>query len=409
VCLSDYTAFHRRIRRPDVPVIALRKRAGHDLRTHAAFFRVVRTLRPAIVHTRNLAALEYAIVAALAGCSARIHGEHGRDVGDLDGQNAKYNLLRRAVRPLIHHYIATSQDLAGWLTHTLGVPGGRVAQIYNGVDVARFHPRSVSAARIGPPGFAQPGSFVVGTVGRMEPVKDPLTLVRAFLHLVGSDPDARRRLRLVMIGEGTQRARALALLREGGVPDLAWLPGERADIAALIRELDLFVLPSLREGVSNTILEAMASGLAVVATRVGGNPELVTEGETGTLVPPSDPHGLAGGIRSYVDAPARAARHGAAARRTVEARFGLGRMVDSYVAVYDAVLTAHPPARRVRARWREGGGTMGSAAVPGVGSSQAGRTGQHSPGDCGALDDLARDPSGAGPWSGGPREAHGAW
>jgi glycosyltransferase involved in cell wall biosynthesis len=109
-------------------------------------------------------------------------------------------------------------------------------------------------------------------------------------------------------------------------------------VPAIMRGLDLFVLPSLAEGISNTLLEAMASGLPVVATRVGGNPELMEEGITGSLVPPADPQALSAAIRDYVVNREMIRGHGASARRAVESRFGMEAMVKAYMGVYDSVL-----------------------------------------------------------------------
>jgi sugar transferase (PEP-CTERM/EpsH1 system associated) len=343
VCLKDFTDFRDRIERKEVPVIALHKRQGKDLGTHVVLWKALRGLRPAIVHTRNLPALEYAVSAALAGVPRRVHGEHGRDVYDLDGLNIRYNLLRKAVKPFIHHHIAVSRDLAKWLIRTVGVPPDRVAQIYNGVDARRFHPRVGARPVFGPAGFASPETLVVGTVGRMETVKDQLTLVRAFLHLLDVEPVARERVRLVMIGDGSLREEAQRLLEAANAAHLAWLPGERSDVPEIMRGLDLFVLPSLREGISNTILEAMASGLPVVATQVGGNPELVEEGQTGMLVPSADPVALSEAVRSYLVDPEKLARHGQAGRRSAETRFSIEAMVNHYLTVYDAVLKDRRP------------------------------------------------------------------
>jgi glycosyltransferase involved in cell wall biosynthesis len=143
---------------------------------------------------------------------------------------------------------------------------------------------------------------------------------------------------LVIVGEGSLRSEAHRLLREGDAEHLCWLPGEREDIPEILRSLDLFVLPSLREGISNTILEAMASGVPVVATRVGGNPELVAEGETGLLVPPEDPVAMAEAIRTYLDRPDLLKAHGQAGRKRVEQNFSIEKMVNGYLAVYDSVL-----------------------------------------------------------------------
>ena len=339
VCLTDFTDFRHRIEHAaDVPVVALHQNAGHDSRAHVRLWTLIRRLRPAVVHTRNLPSLEHVIPAALAGVPARIHGEHGRDMHDLDGLNRKYNLLRKALRPLIHHHIAVSTDLADWLIRTVGIPAQRVSQIYNGVDVDRFRPRTGPRRPAIPEGFAPEGSVIVGTVGRMEAVKDQVTLVRAFLRLLDTEPDGRRRMRLAMIGDGALLDAARQLLRAAGAEGLAWLPGTRNDVPAIVPALDLFVLPSLREGISNTILEAMASGLPVIATRVGGNPELVEEGRTGLLVPPTNPAAMAEGIRFYLQHPNEIKRHGDTARKKVESHFSMEAMVNGYLAVYDAVL-----------------------------------------------------------------------
>jgi sugar transferase (PEP-CTERM/EpsH1 system associated) len=338
VSLTDVTSFRDRLVRKDVEVVALNKAEGQDFGVYRRLWKVLRRLRPEIIHTRNLASLECQVVAAFARVPARIHGEHGRDIYDLDGLNPKYNFLRRAVRPFVHRYTAVSEDLAGWLVRTVGVRPARVTRICNGVDTQRFHPSAGERSSVGPEGFAARDAVVIGTVGRMEAVKDQLTLVRAFIQFVAVEAAFSKRLRLVIFGDGPLRQQARQLLRSNHAEHLAWLAGESNDIPEAMRRLDLFVLPSLREGISNTILEAMATGLPVVATRVGGNPELVEEGRTGTLVPPADPASMAAAIRSYVGDPEKLARHGRAARKRAEAEFSIEAMVNGYLAVYDAVL-----------------------------------------------------------------------
>jgi glycosyltransferase involved in cell wall biosynthesis len=190
---------------------------------------------------------------------------------------------------------------------------------------------------IGPDGFSGPDVCVIGTVGRMATVKDQSTLARAFIALLSHHPSLRGHVRLVIAGDGPLRADCVRLFSEAGVTDEVWMPGERDDVPALMRGMDLFVLPSLAEGISNTILEAMATGLPVMATRVGGNAELVVEGETGTLVPPSDPEALAGALGSYVQDPKRVLREGLAGRARVEREFSLEVMVAQYASLYNQV------------------------------------------------------------------------
>jgi len=346
VSLTGYSAFRERIQRGDVPVFALNKPLGNSPVTLFRLWRLLRRLRPDIVHTRNIAALEATLPAALAGVPVRIHGEHGRDVDDLDGTNTRRQIVRRLYKPFVHQYIAMSQDLASYLRQKIGVPPSRIAQIYNGVDSTLFHPAGKYRDTAPHPNFPGPGHFVIGSVGRMQDVKDPLTLARAFVRLMQTVPGAEQRLRLVMVGDGPLRERVRILLAEAGVDEYAWLPGSRDDVARIMRSFDLFVLPSLAEGISNTILEAMATGLPVLATAVGGNPELIQTGVTGTLVPRDDPESMARAMRAYAESTELCRRQGIEARRTIERKFSMEAMVDAYMTIYDKLLASK--ARHVR-------------------------------------------------------------
>lgn len=337
IALTEITDFKKRIHRPDVQFIALNKLPGHLFWNYPQLYRIFRQLKPAIVHTRNLAALEAAVPAWAARVPAHIHGEHGRDVGDLDGTNKKYQWIRRIYSPFVKHYIALSQDLAHYLTQSIGIEEARVTQIYNGVDSNRFPPATVRNDIPGCP-FNDPGHWLVGTAGRMQTVKDQTNLAIAFAHALQTTPELRDRLRLVMIGEGPLRHKSLDILQAAGVAELAWLPGERDDMPDIMRGLDCFVLPSLGEGISNTILEAMASGLPIIATAVGGNVELVKEGLNGRLVPAANPVSLAEAILDLARHPESTRTMGQQSRRLVEEHYSMAAMVSSYQQLYDRLL-----------------------------------------------------------------------
>ena len=343
IALDDVTEFRQRLRRADVEVIALRKSPGHGVKLYPRLFRLFRELRPAIVHTRNLAALEAVIPAWAAGVPVRIHGEHGRDLDDLDGSSRKYRWIRRIYRPFVTRYIALSRDLERYLTDAIGVPKCCVTQIYNGVDARRFKPRDQAACAIDGCPFDDPLLWTVGTVGRMAHVKDQLTLARAFVRAHEMDRALGERLRLIMIGEGPLRAQSAALLEQAGLSAYAWLPGTRDDVADILRYLDCFVLPSLAEGISNTILEAMASGLPVIATNVGGNSELIACDQTGHLVPAGDHDALARQILACARDPERARALGRGGRLRVERLFSLEAMVEQYTNLYDRELGFSAP------------------------------------------------------------------
>lgn len=325
-------AFCARITRPDVQFVSLRKPPGHGINVYPALYRLFRELRPQVVHTRNLAALEAQVPAWLAGVPLRIHGEHGWDAGDPDGSSRKYQWVRRAYRPFVKRYVALSGQIQNYLQQRVGVPAGRITRICNGVDTGRFHPPAAGREPLPEGRFAEPALFVLGTVGRLDAVKNQ----RALLALLAARPDGPAgRLRLVIVGDGPLRGELKREAAELGVQDRLWLAGNRDDIPALLRGLDLFVLPSLGEGISNTILEAMASGLPVVATQVGGNAELVEDGSTGTLVPPDDAGALEQAVAHYMDDQQTTRAHGQAARRRVEQRFSIAAMVDAYQALYN--------------------------------------------------------------------------
>ncbi|MGH6635526.1 MAG: TIGR03088 family PEP-CTERM/XrtA system glycosyltransferase [Gammaproteobacteria bacterium] len=351
ICLTSATEFRRRIKTEEVPIYELNKRDGNDMRMHLTLWRLLLRLSPRIVHTRNVGALECVLPAFLARVPYRVHGEHGFHLSDVKGENRRYVWLRCCLQGLIDRYVPMSADLERWLIEKVGVQKAKVTQIYNGVDCERFHPSALGRGPLPIEGFAPSDCVVIGSVGRMDPVKDQLTLIRSFVELIAHIPHGRRRLRLVHIGDGELKAPAQALLRESGLEDLAWLPGARSDIASLLRSFDIFVLPSLAEGISNTILEAMASGLPVVATQVGGNPELVSPGVTGYLVPPGEPGAITRAITRYLVEPALMRAQGRAGRERVESRFSIRTMVGGYLELYDSLLrSARAPLGSVAGR-----------------------------------------------------------
>ena len=167
--------------------------------------------------------------------------------------------------------------------------------IPNGVDLRTFRPiEHVDEASV-PDGwpFDRAQHWVVGTVGRQEPIKNQMLLARAVVRLLQERPDAFPRLRVVMVGAGPLHADIQRVFDDAGESGRLWMPGVRSDIASILRHLDCFVLPSLAEGTSCTLQEAMATALPIIATRVGGNSSLLQDGRLGTE--------LAGGLqtRSY--------------------------------------------------------------------------------------------------------------
>lgn len=330
VCMTADGPLHGRLR-PEVEVVVLGKRPGQDPWALLRLVRLLRHLRPLIVHSRNWPAVDAIPAARVARVPLVVHGEHGREVADPEGRNLRRNRIHRALAPLVHHFVTVSADLRRWLIEDVRVPAAKVTAIHNGVDLSRFGRggKLESRMRLSLPADAS----IVGTVGRLDPVKDQAGLIRAFAQVRAQHPAAL----LVVAGDGPCRAELERLAAGLGQRDHVRLLGNRDDIPTVMSALDVFVLPSIAEGISNTILEAMATGLPVVATRVGGNPELVEEGVGGTLVPRSDPDALAAAIAAYTGDAELRRRHGQASRQRAIGHFSLERMSQAYANLYTAL------------------------------------------------------------------------
>jgi len=337
ICLKGSTQFRERLKRKDVQIIDLKKKDGQDWRSFIRFYRILKQYKVDIIHTRNLAAIEYQVPAFLAGVKYRVHSEHGWDTFDPEGNNKKYQYLRRLLSPLIKVFIPLSLHLQDYLIEKVKIPKYKIQRICNGVDIKKFYPEKVKQLVSDCPLPFDKKNVYIGTVGRMHGVKDQITLVTAFITLMQAHQEFIGQVYLILVGDGPLRQEATDLLEKYQLLQYAWLPGEREDIADIMRALDIFVLPSQAEGISNTILEAMATGLPVIATAVGGNPELVKQGATGLLVPPSEPEVMAQAMLSLlIDKEKRQQLSENSHQRVIE-NFSIQAMVTKYTKVYDSL------------------------------------------------------------------------
>jgi glycosyltransferase involved in cell wall biosynthesis len=296
------------------PVTALNEPTGLRPGLVLRLARFLRRRKIDVVHTHDVRPLIYGAVAArLARVPSVVHTRHGQDSRITPRQRA---LVRFAAR-LTDRFVCVSEDSAR-LTIEQGVAAAKVRAIINGIDVEQF-------AYTGP----QPRGPVV-TIARLSPEKDIANLIRTAAIVAGAEPG----FRLEIAGDGPCRVDLEALIDGLGLKDRVRLLGQVRDVRSLLGRASLFVLPSVSEGVSLTLLEAMARGLAVVATRVGGNPEVVVDGDTGQLVPARNPDALADAMLALLRDPERSRRMGLAGRRRVEQVFDVRRMVADYEELY---------------------------------------------------------------------------
>lgn len=350
ICLAGYGALRDEIADASVPCLSLDKRPGKDPGCYFRLWRALRLLKPDLVQTYNIGALDAAPTIRLAGVRRIVHAEHGRDVTDPRGDNAKYLRLRRWMAPLIARFIAVSRDLQLWLIDRAGIRADKVICIANGIDAAAFAtPRTALRRRPLLGGFAPPDTLLIGNVARLDKVKDQAGLLAAF-KLLCEQAGQETACRLIIVGEGPEHAELQRRIEQLGLTQRVRLLGNRSDVAELLAECDVFVLSSIAEGMPVTLMEAMASGLPVVATEVGGVASVVEHGVTGTLVPTGDPRALAEALGGYMADEALRRRHGDAGRARVTANFSLSAMLSAYTALYDNLLGPVRAARSQMAR-----------------------------------------------------------
>lgn len=313
-----------------VPLALIRRRPGLDATLPLRLAAWLHRRRAALVHTHNASPHLYGALAARLLGLPILHTKHGRNAPEV----RRKVLLNRLASALTDRVIAVSADAARVAVEIERVDPRKVVVLPNGVDTLEIKPGGdVRAARAA---LSVPlGGFHVGCVARLEEVKDHRTLLEAFALFRAARPDAH----LTLIGGGSLHAALEDRAAELGLAGAVTFAGERREVAPLYAAFDVFALSSRSEGTSLTLLEAAAAGLPIVATRVGGNADVVADGRSGILVPPRDPEAFARALLHLADRPDRSAI-GAAGRALVEQGFSAERMVKAYQALYAELLGA---------------------------------------------------------------------
>lgn len=294
----------------------------HDLRVPLRLRALIRSERPTVIHARNLGAWPEIAVARLAAPSMAplVFSFHG--VAEVRPIPLRWRLLSRILAHISSEMFTVSRGSRRYLVDRVGLNEKRICVIPNGVDTERFSP----AARRS----ASNGVTRVGTVGSLSAVKNQALLVRACHRLLLQG----KALALDIAGEGPERATLQSLIDSLGLAGQVRLRGHLDDTPAFLRELDIFVLPSDSEAHPNALSEAAASGLACIATRVGGIPEIVDQGRAALLFDPGDEMALTRLVGELIDDGNRRRELGEAARRFTVANYSMEKMLDRYAAMY---------------------------------------------------------------------------
>jgi sugar transferase (PEP-CTERM/EpsH1 system associated) len=298
--------------------------------------KTMRDFRPHIVHSRNWGAIETLPAARLSGVPIAIHSEHGYELDMLKGLPKRRRVFRRIAYAAADAVFTVTEELRAYHAHQAWLPMERIRVLPNGVDTSRFAYRHQEREELRQRLGFEDGSIVLGSVGRLVPIKDHTTLLQAGEILLGRGIPVK----VLLVGSGPELEKHKKFVsRSTRLSGRVVFVGEASEVPALLNAMDVFVLPSLSEGMSNTVMEAMATSLPTVVTGVGGNPELVENERSGWLFKPGDVRGLVEILERLAHDPKRRHELGQAARERVADQFSLDAMICRYRDLYFELAT----------------------------------------------------------------------
>jgi len=318
-------------------VICLSEQESHCRFQAPALARKIRRVKPDIVHTRNWGTFEALLSARLVGGCARVHSEHGIDFDTAAKESWRRILCRRLAFQMADRVLSVSHQLRNLHAERTGFPARKIEVIHNGVDSRRFYPDDDTRTRVRQELGISHEEFCIGCVGNLIPVKDHLTLLRA----VDGFAEGGRPWRLLVVGAGPELPKLTAFVdAHPGLKGRVMFAGRSNSVPELLNAMDVYVLPSLTEGIANSLLEAMATGLPVVATNTGGNPEVVVSGDSGLLFQVGDHGCLAEQLLMLEARSERRRQLGQRALYRARNEFSIDSMVRKYETVYGSFASA---------------------------------------------------------------------
>ena len=316
----------------EIEVYSINKRDGKDLRSYWALRKLLRQVNPNIVHTYNIGAIDYVISSLMMKGILRFHSEHGRDISDPTGANKKYQLIRRLLSPLLKKIIVVSNELADWLTKDVGIKSHKIVTIYNGVDINKFKQCNFDAKKLLKEKLFNTNDIIIGTVARLDPIKNHILLIEAYSRLIKRRPNIKAKL--IIVGDGPCSEQLHNLILRYELEDNVIMPGSMINITEVMAALDIYVQSSIAEGVPMTILEAMSSSVPVISTDVGGISEVIDDKVEGLLVPSKDVDAMECAIESMLLDEQIRKEYGGNARMKIENVFSVAKMGENYKKLY---------------------------------------------------------------------------
>ena len=339
VCLETGGILQNELRYPDIKVFELNKRKGNDIRVPFRLAKLLKKEKVDIVHSNNWGTLLECVVARkIAGIRHLVHTQHGMDYGMEASRSKFHERVRRLVKQIacrwITQVVAVSLQVKEMVMKEWHAPPGKVTVINNGIYINGKAPSRQEIIKKRNKLGLKESDFVIGSIGFFRPVKDFPTVIRSMAHIIEKVPQSK----LVLIGDGESKKEIEYEIERFHLWSHIHLLGWRSDVKELFPTMDVFVSSSISEGISLSILEAMSSEIPVVATSVGGNPEIINDRKTGVLIPPRSPEMLADQIILLFEDLERRKTMGRHGRDRVEKKFSVKRMAGEYIKVYRELL-----------------------------------------------------------------------
>lgn len=344
--LAPEETFSRFIRRPGTQFFTIpnRKGDGIDWTYVPRLARLFHRARVDIVHSHSWGTFLYSVLAAQLTGTPIIHGEHGKNFFELTERNKPKDWAKRLLGRRVERLVTVSNDLRREWVERFHIPEGKTVWIPNGVDVNRFCPdpndRIAARRHFGLPESA----LIVGSVGSLKPIKNYLMMLDAARIVMEKD----QRVVVALLGDGVSRADTERHIAELGIADRVHLLGWRFESPRFLQALDVFVLPSVSEGMSNAVLEALASGLPVICPSLPSHREVITPGVDGILMDSFTKDSLAEMLLKLLGDDEERRRLSQQARRTACDKFALERMIERHESLYREVYQAATAARHPR-------------------------------------------------------------
>ncbi|GEM_PF-90735 len=327
LCLNDKGVFAELLEKEGITVIALNKKAVIDLSIVPKIVSVIKQCKIGIVHSHLWGANFWGRIAAkLAGVRVVIATEHSLDVW----KKGYYLVLDRLLSHWTDKVVAVSDSVKRFYVENAKISAGKIAVIRNGIEVARSQGNQVTRSHVRREYGIRDDEIVLALIGRLVEAKGHKYFLMALKDII-----REHKVRGLIVGAGPLEGELRRYSNELGFNGNVVFTGLRKDVPDILNDIDILVMPSLREGLPIVALEAMAKGKPVVATDVGGTHEVVLDKETGFLVPPTDDKAMAGAIVKILQDKDLAGRMGEAGRKRVEEKFSLDRMVREHEALYD--------------------------------------------------------------------------